>query len=44
MYTLNTHPRGPNFTSFRSTKIRFQDTDLLKIGNAPNNPEMALTT
>ncbi len=39
--TLNTHPRGPNFTPFRSTTSRFQDTRL-KIGNAPNDPRMTL--
>ena len=32
LYTLNTHPRGPNFTPFRSTTSHFRDTGLSKIG------------
>ncbi len=44
LYTLNTHPQGPNFTLFRSTTSRFRDTMLSKIGNAPNDPIMTLTT
>ena len=31
LYTLNTYPRGPNYTPFRSTTRGFQDTKLLKI-------------
>ncbi len=37
MYTLNAHPRGPNFTPFCSMTYRFQDTSLSKIGNARND-------
>ncbi len=44
LHTLNTHPRGPNLIPFRSTASRFRDTRLLKIGNAPNNPRMTLST
>ena len=44
LYTLNTHPCGPNFTPFRSTTSHFQDTRLSKIGNAPNDPRMTLST
>ena len=42
--TPNTHPRGPNFTQFRSTTSRFRDIRLSIIGNAPNDPRMTLTT
>ena len=44
LYTLNAHPRGPNFTTFRSTISRFRDTSLSKIGNAPNDPRITLST
>ncbi len=44
LYTLNTHPRRLYYTPFRSTTIRFPATSLPKIGNAPNDPRMTLTT
>ena len=37
LYTLNIYPWGPNFHLFHSTTNRFQDTKLLKIGNALND-------
>ena len=37
-------PRGPSFTPFRSTKRRFRDTRLSKIGPALNDPRMTLST
>ncbi len=44
LYTVNTHLRGPNFTPFHSTASHLQDTRLSKIGNAPNDPRMTLST
>ncbi len=47
LYTLNTYPRGPNFSPFRSTISRFQDktcTRSAKIGDAPNDPKLNLKT
>ncbi len=36
--------RGPYFTPFRFTTSRFQDTGFSKIGNAPNDTRMTLST
>ena len=36
LYTLNTHPRCPNFTHFRSVTSCLRDTRLSKIGNVLN--------
>ena len=44
LYTLNTYPRGQNFTPSRSTTRLFRDTRLSKIGNTPNDPRTTLTT
>ncbi len=44
LYTLNTHPWGPNFNPFPSTTSHFQDTILSKTGNVPNDPRITLTT
>ncbi len=44
LYTLNTHPRSPNFAPCRSTTNPFWDTSLSKNGNAPNNAIMILIT
>ncbi len=44
LYTLITHPCGPNFAPFRSTIGRFRDTRLSEIGNAPNALRITLTT
>ncbi len=44
LYTLNTHPRGPNFAPFRSRTSHFRSTSLSKIGYAPNDPRITLTT
>ncbi len=43
-YTLNTYPRGQNFTPSRSTTRPFRDTSLSKIRNTPNDHRMTLTT
>ncbi len=39
LYTLNTHPRGPIFTPFRSMPSRFWDIRSSKTENAPTGPE-----
>ena len=39
LYTLNTAPRGPNFTPLRSTTRHFREISLSKIGNAQNDPK-----
>ena len=47
LYTLNTYPWGPNFALFRSMISRFWDTACTrwaKIGNAPNDPKLNLST
>ena len=44
LYRLNTHPRPPYFTPFRSTTSRFWGTGFSKIENAPNDPRMTLST
>ncbi len=47
LHTLNTYPRGSNFGPFRSTVSRFRDTTCTrwaKIGNAPNDPKLNLST
>ncbi len=42
--TLNTHPRGPNITPFRSTTSCFWHIRLSITGNAPNDPRITLIT
>ena len=44
LYTLKTHPKGPNFYLFRSTTSRFRDTMSPKLGNAPNDPKLNFNT
>ncbi len=44
LYTLNTQPRGSNFTHFCSTTYRFRDTRLSKIGNTQYNLRMTSST
>ncbi len=42
LYTLNTHPLGPNITLFRSMRSHFRNTRLSKIRNAPKWPQTGL--